>query len=51
MAVLVAPVQVAPGAHLRANSTVQDLLNHRAFAGFARLLLPWDHRIYDGRLR
>ena len=49
-AVLVAAAQLAPGAHLRADSTVQDLLNHPAFAGFARLLLPWDDRTYDSRL-
>jgi acetyl esterase/lipase len=50
VAALVAAAHVAPGAHLRANDTVQDLLNHPAFAGFARLLLPWDDRTYDGRL-
>ena len=40
----------ANGAHLRADDTVQDLLNHPAFTGFARLLLPWDDRSYDSRL-
>ena len=40
----------ANGAHLRVDDTVQDLLNHPAFAGFARLLLPWDDRTYDSRL-
>ena len=50
MAVIVAVAHLASGAHLRANDTVQDLLNHPAFAGFARLLLPWDDRSYDGRL-
>lgn len=50
MAALCAATSVAPGAHLRANDTVRDLLNHPAFAGFARLLLPWDDRAYDGRL-
>jgi acetyl esterase/lipase len=50
LAILVAAAHIAPGAHLRADSTVQDLLNHPAFAGFARLLLPWDDRTYDGRL-
>jgi hypothetical protein len=33
--------------HLRAESTIGDLLRHPAFAGFARLLLPWDDRPYD----
>ena len=50
MAALVAATQVAPGTHLRANDTVQDLLNHPALSGFARLLLPWDDRTYDSRL-
>jgi acetyl esterase/lipase len=30
--------------HLRVDDTVGDLLKHPAFAGFARLLLPWDDR-------
>lgn len=50
MAALVAATPVAPGSHLRASDTIQDLLDHPAFAGFARLLLPWDDRPYDGRL-
>jgi acetyl esterase/lipase len=40
----------AEGRHLRAHDTIQDLLNHPAFAGFAHLLLPWDDRAYDGRM-
>jgi acetyl esterase/lipase len=40
----------AEGRHLRAHDTMQDLLTHPAFAGFAHLLLPWDDRAYDGRL-
>jgi len=40
----------ANAAHLRADDTVQDVLSHPAFAGFARLLLPWDDGAYDGRL-
>ena len=35
------------GAHLTADDTIGDLLNHPAFAGFGRLLLPWDDRGYD----
>jgi acetyl esterase/lipase len=50
VAAMVAAIHVGPGTHLRAHDTVQDLLNHPAFAGFARLLLPWDDRSYDGRL-
>ena len=40
-----------PGDHLTADDTIGDLLNHPAFAGFARLLLPWDDRACDDRLR
>ncbi len=34
-----------------ADDTIQDLLNHPAFAGFARLLLPWDDRAYENGMR
>ena len=34
-------------AHLRLDDSVDDILQHPAFAGFARLLLPWDDRRYD----
>ena len=33
--------------HLRVNDSVDDILTHPAFAGFARLMLPWDDRRYD----
>ena len=39
------------GEHLTADGTILDLLNHPAFAGFGRLLLPWDDRGYDNSLR
>jgi acetyl esterase/lipase len=39
-----------PGTHLRVDNTVGDVLEHPAFAGFARLLLPWDDRRYDPTL-
>jgi acetyl esterase/lipase len=39
------------GRHLRASDTLGDLLGHPAFAGFARLLLPWDGRRYDETMR
>jgi hypothetical protein len=29
--------------HLRVDDSIGDVLRHRAFAGFARLLLPWDN--------
>jgi acetyl esterase/lipase len=41
----------APAAHLRADDTVGDLLEHPAFAGFGRLLLPWDDRRVDMAMR
>jgi acetyl esterase/lipase len=37
--------------HLAADDTILELLNHPAFAGFARLLLPWDDRSYDNTMR
>lgn len=37
--------------HLAADDTILNLLNHPAFAGFSRLLLPWDDRRYDNSLR
>lgn len=40
-----------PAAHLRVDDTVGDLLMHPAFAGFARLFLPWDARRYDAAMR
>jgi acetyl esterase/lipase len=38
-------------AHLRVDDTIGDLLAHPAFAGFSRLLLPWDDRAYDTTMR
>ena len=43
--------QERKGAHLTPDSRIRDLLNHPAFAGFGRLLLPWDDRTYDEDLR
>jgi acetyl esterase/lipase len=37
--------------HVRADDTVGDLLAHPAFAGFGRLLLPWDDRRVDSTMR
>ena len=37
--------------HLRIDDTIGDLLKHPAFAGFGRLLLPWDNRRYDETMR
>ncbi len=36
-----------PARHLRVTDSVGDLLANPAFAGFGRLLLPWDDRTYD----
>lgn len=33
--------------HLSIDDRLQDILHHPAFAGHARLLLPWDDRRYD----
>jgi acetyl esterase/lipase len=40
-----------PATHLGSQSTIGDILRHPAFAGFARLILPWDARIYDEDMR
>ncbi len=34
-------------AHLTVDDAIGDLLKHPAFAGFSRLILPWDDRRYD----
>lgn len=39
------------GHPLNTGSRISDVLNHPGFAGFARLLLPWDDRSYDGEMR
>lgn len=40
-----------PAVHLRIDDTVGDVLAHPAFAGFGRLLLPWDDRRYEKAMR
>ena len=35
------------GSRLGVDSRLRDLLEHPAFSGFSRLLLPWDKRTYD----
>jgi acetyl esterase/lipase len=37
--------------HLTSDHRVGDMLHHPAFAGFGRLLLPWDERRVDETLR
>lgn len=41
----------ARAVHLRVDDTIGDVLEHPAFAGFGRLLLPWDERRYDTTMR
>src|SRR5215831_6644749 len=38
------------GRHLGVQSTIGELLRHPAFAGFSRLILPWDDRDYDEQM-
>jgi len=44
-------VITAADTHLTAEHTIRHLLGHPAFAGFGRLLLPWDGRAYDEATR
>lgn len=44
------PAFSVQGHLLRTDSRIADLLNHPAFGGFARRLLPWDERPYDGEM-
>lgn len=39
------------GEHLSPDDRIGDLLEHPAFAGFSRLILPWDDRSYDTKMR
>ena len=43
-------VSATRGGHLGAQSTLRDILRHPSFAGFSRLLLPWDDRAYDEQM-
>ena len=43
-------VRATEGGHLGVDNTLGELLHHPAFAGFARLILPWDDRAYDERM-
>jgi acetyl esterase/lipase len=44
------PTPVDGTGHLAVDSRIEDLLRHRAFAGFGRQLLPWDDRAPDSDL-
>jgi acetyl esterase/lipase len=37
--------------HLTVNSTIGEVIAHPAFAGFGRLLLPWDNRNPDANMQ
>jgi acetyl esterase/lipase len=43
-------VNTKGGGHLAVQSTIGDILSHPAFAGFSRLILPWDDRVYDEQM-
>ena len=38
------------GVHLKVDHRIADILTHPAFAGHARLILPWDNRGYDEQM-
>ena len=43
-------VSATRGGYLAPHSTLRDVLHHPSFAGFSRLLLPWDDRAYDEQM-
>jgi acetyl esterase/lipase len=43
--------EVVTDGHLSVGHRIRDVLNHPAFAGHGRLLLPWDDRSYDEDMR
>jgi acetyl esterase/lipase len=45
------PMNKTSAAHLSIDDTIGDLLQHPAFAGFGRHILPWDNRRYDETMR
>lgn len=49
-AALIMSIIARANGHLGRQSTVGDILRHSAFAGFSRLILPWDDRAYDESL-
>ncbi len=42
---------VSKARRLTPESSLGDLLDHPAFAGYSRLLMPWDDRAYDETMR
>jgi len=45
------PAMQVQSGHLTVNSTIGEVIAHPAFAGFGRLLLPWDNRKPDGNMQ
>ena len=45
------PVSRVEAGHLDADNSIRDLLNHSAFRGYSRLLMPWSDRTYDENMR
>ncbi len=43
--------EIVTGGHLSVGHSIRDVLNHPAFAGHGRLILPWDDRTYDEDMR
>jgi acetyl esterase/lipase len=43
--------RITIASHLNVDSRIRDLVNHPAFAGFGRLILPEDDRAYDENMR
>jgi acetyl esterase/lipase len=43
--------EITIGGHLNVGHRIRDVLNHPAFAGHGRLILPWDDRSYDQDMR
>jgi len=43
--------EIVTGGDLSVGHSLRDVLNHPAFAGHGRLILPWDDRTYDEDMR
>ena len=43
--------EIVTGGRLKVDHSLRDVLNHPAFAGHGRLILPWDDRAYDEDMR
>ena len=48
---LAALSSVESAVHLTVNDSISRAISHPAFAGFGRLILPWDDRSYDETMR